>query len=195
MTNARTLKKYSFFFVAIVALHCLSACSKKPTGIRAQVKTEADNLNPSVSAAADQQATALNADYSIYSISVPQQTSAGHIVELELRNPGGQFLPVITRHENGKLDSEGRYVDSQRGLEVWVQARCSSDNCAKYILLVTVVKNNQSVYQSLALSYKDDCKFNKVTSSGTIGTFYPSLNAAASSSQIAGIMPKNDCSE
>lgn len=195
MRKLSQLKKYSFVLIALGLICSLSACSKKPTGIRAQVKTESDSLNPSVSAAADQQASALNADYSIYSISTPQQTSSGNIVELELRNPGGQFLPVITRHENGKLDSEGRYVDSQRGLEVWVQARCSSDNCTKYILLVTVVKNNQSVYQSLALSYKDDCKFTKVTSSGTIGTFYASLDAAASSAQISGIAPKNDCTE
>lgn len=187
-------KDFGFILMAVFMVALMSACSKKPTGIRAQVKTEADNLNPSVSAAADQQASALNANYSIYSISLPQQTSAGHVVELELRSPNGQYLPVTTRHENGRLDSEGRYVDSQRSLEVWVQARCSADNCSKYILLVTVVKNNQSVYQSLAISYASDCKFNLVTSSGTIGTFYSSLNAAAGSSQVSSVFPKNDIS-
>lgn len=181
------------FVMSALLVLSVTACSKKPTGVKAQVKTQQNNLNPSVSSAADQQAASLNANYQVKSVSTPQaNSSGGYQVDLEISDPSGAVLPVSTTHDSTHPDSQGIYNDTQRGLQVYVQARCSTgDQCFKYILLVTVVKNNQSVYQSMAVSYANDCRFNLITSSGTIGTFFGSLSEAAGS-PAASISPRND---
>lgn len=172
----------------------LSSCSKKAQGVRAQIKTQRNDLNASASGQADAQAAAQNAIYRIYSVSIPNQTDQGYSVDVELQTPDGMVLPVSTHHNGGQLDSQGRYTDSARGLDVQVQARCSADSCAKYLLIVTVFRSQQMVYQSLALSYKDDCKFYSLSSSANAGTFYSNLNTAESSlpRQYPNAVPTND---
>lgn len=178
----------------MAAAVALSSCSKKAAGVRAQVKTQRNDLNASVSGQADAQAAAQNAIYRIYTVSIPNETDQGQSVDVQLQTPDGMVLPVTTHHNSGQLDSQGRYTDSARGLEVYVQARCSADNCAKYLLIVTVLRSQQMVYQSLALSYKDDCKFYSLSSSANAGTFYSSLNAAESilPRQYPNAVPTND---
>jgi|GEM_PF-5270243 len=156
----------------------LSSCAKKESGVKAAVKSQGSGLNPAVSAQADQQGAALGADYKIATISIPvaSETDSGYIVNAELLTPTGQTLPLTTRHENGQNDSEGVYTDSQKALQVYVQARCFADNCFNYTLIVTVYKNNQQIYQAAAISYKDDCKFNAISASYSVGSFLQGLN-------------------
>lgn len=183
------------FVLATAVLLSMSSCSKKPSGIRAEVKTQKNDLNASTSAQAEAQAASLNANYTVLTVSVPSQTAAGHTVNVELQTPDGKVLPVTTQHENGYLDSQGNYTDSSRGLLVNVQARCSSDNCYKYIVMVTALRNNQMVFQSVALSYKDDCKFYSVSSSANAGSFYRSITEADNMipRQYPTAVPQNDC--
>lgn len=192
MTQIKTKQKLKLAMITLLFMSVLSSCAKKDGGIRASVKTQQTNLNPTVSAQADQQAAAVNADYKISSIAIPTptQTSIGFTVGVELQSPSGEIIPLTTRHENGTLDSEGVYTDSQRGLQIYVQARCSQDNCFKYTLVVTSLRNNQAIYQSAAISYSDDCKFNAVSASYSAGSFIQNLNDADNKYNPA---PRNDC--
>lgn len=172
-----TNKSMKCILLVFISLSVLSSCAKKPSGVRATVKTEQTNLNPSVSAQADLQGASVNADYKISTIAIPTPTAAGHVVDVELLTPSGESLPLITHHENGIADSEGIYTDSQRGLQVKVQARCSQqDDCSKYTIIVTTFRDNQAIYQAAAISFKDDCKFNSVSASFNAGQFLQSLN-------------------
>lgn len=177
-----------------MTLLCVSfvafSCAPKKQGVRTQVKTAATPLNSGTSAVADQQATAQNAIYKISTISVPESTDTGVVVNSDLLTPNSQYLPISTSHENGLLDSQGVFNDSARGLQVHVQARCSDSECTKYLLLVTVVRNNQAVYQSGAISYKDDCSFYYVSNTTTSGQMHQSLDSF--SSAYANVQPTGD---
>lgn len=179
-----------FLFSGLV----FSSCAKKPSGVRATIKTQQTNLNPSVSAQADMQGASASADYKISTIAIPTQTSDGFVVDVELLNPSGQVLPLSTHHENGNSDSEGVYTDSQRGLQVHILARCSAqDNCSKYTIIVTTLRNNQEIYQAAAISFKDDCKFNAVSSSFNVGQFLQSLNELNNKYNIAPTGDGDSC--
>lgn len=189
MFQTNTHKTMKLILLSFIFVTGFSACSKKPSGVRATVKSEQTNLNPSVSTPADQQAAAMNANYKISTISVPTDTTAGQTVDVELLTPSGQTLPLTTRHENGSLSSEGIYNDTQRGLQVHVLASCSADSCMKYMIMVTVIKSNQALYQSIGISFKNDCKFNAASSSANVGQFLRSLQEVENKYNIS---PKND---
>ncbi len=167
------------------------SCAPKKQGVRATVKSGATSLNPTTSAVADQQAQAQNAIYKISTITVPQVVDGGVEITSELLTPNGQYLPITTTHSGARLDSQGVYNDSARGLQVLINARCSDVECVKYTLLVTVTRSNQAVYQSGAISFKDDCNFSSVANNSTTGSMFQSMDAFANSS-IANVSPKND---
>lgn len=167
-----------------------TSCAPKKQGVRAQVKTTGTPLNPGTSAVADQQATAQNAIYKISSISYPESTGSGVVVNSDLLTPSNQYLPISTSHENGQLDSSGIFNDTSRGLQVYVNARCSDSECTKYLLLVTVVRNNQAVYQSGAISYKEDCNFYYVSNTSTTGQMHQSMDSF--SAAFAMVQPSGD---
>ena len=112
------------------------------------------------------------------------------MVNVELQMPNGSILPLTTRHENGNNYSEGMYNDTQLGNQVHIQANCSAGDCSKYLLMVTVYKNNQSVFQTFAISYSNDCKFNLASTSYATGTFFRDLTSAEN--RYMSIGPVND---
>ncbi len=176
--------------VLFLSAFIFSCAPKKSSGVRAQVKSSQTNLNPAVSSAAEQQATLQNAVYKINTVSLPNLTGAGFTVNSELIDPSNQYLPVTTSHENGALDSQGVFTDSTRGLQVYVNARCSSDECFKYLLLVTVVRNNQAIFQTGAISYKNDCRFKSVSMGTNVGQMFQNMNDFES--RYSNVMPDND---
>lgn len=167
------------------------SCAKKASGVRGQVKkSEYLNMNPGVSAQAEQQASVQNAVYKIASISTPNMTDAGLTVDFEMLTPSNQYLPVTTHHENS-LEAQGQYNDTQRGLQVIVSSRCSADDCSKYLLLITVTRNNTAVFQSAAVSYKDDCKFYSISVTNSFQTLDALDSYVRSNPNYA--TPRNDC--
>jgi hypothetical protein len=186
-----------FIFRKLLVLSfCLIAfsCAKKPQGVRAQVKTQQNNLSPQQSAQATQQAAAISADYTFLTLSLPKQIedSNGFSIDLELQIPGGKILPITTKHENGNLFSEGVYNDTERNNLVHIQANCSSNNCEKYTVLVTVYKNNNPVFETFAVSFANDCRFNVVSTSYSNGNFFKYINQAENS--YMNVAPLNDIS-
>lgn len=181
---------FKLVFLPLFFVMVFSSCSKKQSSTRAAVKTQQTQLNPAQTSSADQQAASVQANYKIASISVPESTGSGFLVYVELTSPNGSPLSLTTRHENGVLDSDGVYTDSQRGLQVYVLSRCSQDDCSKYTILVTTYKSNQALYQDAAVSYKHDCKFNRVSASYSIGSFIYNLNDAEYKFNVT---PMNDC--
>lgn len=184
------IRIFRLVFLPLFFVVVFSSCSKKQSSTRATVKTQQTQLNPTQTIAADQQAAAVQANYKISSISVPEATGSGFLVYVELTTPSGAALSLTTRHENGVMDSDGVYTDSQRGLQVYVLSRCSQSDCSKYTILVTTYKSNQALYQDAAVSYKNDCKFNRVSASYNVGSFIYNLNDAEYKFNVS---PTNDC--
>jgi hypothetical protein len=162
-----------FFFVAL-------SCAPKKQGVRGQIKTGQTSLNPGNSAIAEQQAQAQNAMYKINTISYPTPSDYGVSIDSELLTPSSDYLPITTNHQSSQMDSQGTFSDSSRGLQVLVNSRCSDMDCTKYMLLVTVTRNNQAVFQSGAISYKDDCNFYSISNTADTGGMFQSLDAFAS---------------
>jgi hypothetical protein len=196
MTQNKTNSAVRIKLLFVVAFLSLSACAPKKSGVRAQVKTGQTSLNSGISAIAEQQAAAQNAIYKISTISLPKPTDLGVIVESELLNPTHQYLPVTTTHENGVLDSQGVFNDSGRGLQVQVRARCSDTDCYKYLLLVTVSRNNQPLFQSGAISFKDDCNFYSISMGTATGQMFQSIDAFDTKySNLTPMGDSNSCLE
>ncbi len=176
-------------FTTFLLLSSVS-CSQKAKGVRSQVKNTPNNLNSAVSSQAEVQAAAQNANYKIFSVSLPTMSDVGYTVDVQLQDPANQYLPLTTNHDNGLMDSQGIYTDSARGLQVYVQARCSTDECFKYTLLVTVVRNNQSIFQTAAISFKNDCQFNSISVGASTGQMFQSLDDLES--RYGNLQPRND---
>ena len=194
MSQINTLKVIRFVLIQILFFSMLSACSKAPSGVSAHAKTQQNNLTPAASSQANQVAASLNANYNIATISLPKKNSSDISINSELTSPSGEVLPLTTVHSSAGLDSYGIYNDTQRGLQVRVDARCSnSSDCNKYILLVTVMKSNQMVYQTFAISYKDDCTFSVASTSVDSGKFFRELNAAENAYSISPVYDIDTC--
>lgn len=197
MIHLKKQKKVNIFCIllALVAIS-FTSCAKKPSGIRAQVKSQQTNINPTVSAQADQQAASVKLDYKISTVSIPNalENGNGYSINVELVSPSGEVLPLTTQHENGRLDAFGTYNDTARDVQVQIQARCSTDECFKYTFISTVVKNNQKVYQAVAISYKDDCKFNIASSSFSAGQFVQDLNEVENKYKVFPVNDIESCS-
>ena len=169
-----------FLLAGAIALSLTAfSCSPKASGVRAQVKTGQQNLDPSLSAISQQDATNQGVIYKINSVSIPNDVTAGQTVDVELITPSNQYLPLKTQHINGALETQGTYTDSVRGLQVLVEARCSANTCETYTLLLTVSKGGQKLFQTGAISYKDDCKFFSISIGLTVAPLFTNLGAFA----------------
>lgn len=184
-----TKKLLKFVAFNTILLLMAASCSKAPTGVRAKVKDQQNTIAPAQTSQATQQAASQNANYTIATISEPE-IGTDYAVNVELQMPSGEYLPVTTRHSINSQFSQGTYNDTRNNVQVLIQSSCSTDNCSKYILLVTVYRNSQALFQTFAISYANDCRFNVVASSGTVGTFYSSLNVAENAHMNIG--PRND---
>lgn len=151
------------------------ACAPKPAGVRAQIKTGQTNMDPAISANSQQQAAVQGTNYQIRSISLPSDVPNGQTVSVELVTPNNQYLPLTTQHVNGALEIEGNYPGSVPGMQVNVQARCSADACARYDFLLTVSKGGVRVFQTGAISFKQDCKFYTVSIGSNVAQLFPNL--------------------
>jgi hypothetical protein len=189
--NTKKLLKFVAFNSLLLVM--ATSCSKAPSGVRAKVKDQANVIAPTQTSQATQQAAAQSANYTIATISEPE-IGNDYAVNVELQIPNtGEYLPITTRHSFNSQFSQGTYNDTKNNVQVLIQASCSTDNCSKYILLVTVYRNSQALFQTFAISYANDCKFNVVASSGVIGSFYSSLNVAENAHMNVG--PRNDLNQ
>ncbi len=192
-TYAKSLGKLAPFFFFILVCAFSFSCAKKPSGVRAVKKADSENMNPIISTQSEQQAASQNLIYKISTLSVPAAIEANFKVDIDLENPDHQYLPITTNHEPGNLYSEGSFSDAKRGSQVHVQAECFGSDCYKYLLLVTVVKNNQTVFQTAALSFKDDCKFYSVSVAQGVSSFFKGIQDLDDYTKTRNYSPKNDC--
>lgn len=183
--NTKKLLKFVAFNTMILVL--AASCSKAPSGVRAKVKDQQNTIAPVQTSQATQQAAAVNANYTIATVSWPREENGSYAVDVELQMPGtGEYLPITTRHNYNSQFSQGTYNDASNNVQVLIQASCSTDACSKYILLVTVYRNSQALFQTFAISYATSCRFNVVSSSGNVGSFYSSLNVAENAHMNVG---------
>ncbi len=174
-------------YVVMVAISF--SCAKKPDTVRASRKNESINMNPAVSTQSEAQASII---YKIVAVSRPNSTSTGFSVDTDIQTPDNQFLPLTTTHDSSGSLSQGTFQDTARGAVVRVQAKCAGDGCMKYLLLVTVTKNNVALFQSAAVSYKDDLKFYSISIQQGVDAFFESIDALDSYSQAHNFTARND---
>lgn len=174
MTQNKTTLKV---IILSVTAGFLFSCSPKAAGVRGQVKTGQTNLDPSISAQSNQIAAQQGNLYEIRSVTLPKAaTSGGWDIDVVLSTPNNDSISLTTHHDSANLSTEGTFPDKARDLIVKAQSRCSSDNCEKYILLVTVLKNNAADFQTGAISFKSDCNFFSISIGRTVANLFTSLD-------------------
>ena len=196
MNTTQGLAKKWFSLSAYVFLIAVSfSCAKKPETVRAIKKTDSISMNPAVTAQSQAQVSTKNFNYNIVTVSRPNASGTGFTVDSEIQTPDNQFMPVTTTHDSSGAMSEGRFEDTARGAQVVVQAQCLGDGCLKYLLLVSVTKNNVRVYQSAAISYKDDLKFYFAAIAEGQGNFFLNLDDLSSYGDSHNFVARTDCTE
>lgn len=134
------------------------SCQKKATGVVQAKKTSGIGLvSQQVINNSIQYGAQNGANYTIATIDYPNCANGTCAVNIEIKTPSNSYLQFTTNH-NGYQDSYGTYNDPS-GAIVQIQARCSGAACDTYALLVNVQKNYQTMFQSAAISYKNDCNF------------------------------------
>lgn len=196
MNTTQGLAKKWFSLSAYVFLVAISfSCAKKPETVRAIKKTEAIGMNPAVTAQSQAQISTKNFNYNIVSVSRPQVSATGFTIDAEIQTPDNQFMPITTTHDSTGAMSQGSFQDTVRGSVVVVQAQCLGEGCLKYLVLVSVTKNNQMMYQSAAISYKDDLRFYFAAIAQGQGTFFQTLTDLSSYGDSHNFVARNDCTE
>lgn len=193
MNTPQGLAQKWFSLTAYIFLIAVSfSCAKKPETVRAVKKTEYIGMNPAVAAQSQAQESTKNFIYNIVTVSRPNATNGTFTVESEIQTPDNQYMPVTTTHDPSKNLSQGSFQDSARGAVVIVQAQCRGTQCEKYLLMVTVTKNGVSIYQSAAISYKDDAKFYFAAVAQGQGTFFQNLDELSSFGDSHNFVARDD---
>ena len=177
----KTFKLTNLVLPLVVVLSAFSfSCAKKATGVRTVRQTEGKVINPAVNTPS---VGAGNAQGLLYNITVIDRPIPGDsdgnsfVINAEIRTPFNRFIPITTTHVQGQ-DVLGTYNDAETGAQLDIRARCKGAQCEKYILLITVLKNNQSVHQVLAISNSNEEFFHyqNVNAAVAPGYFYTSLD-------------------
>lgn len=180
----KTFKLTHLVLPLIVVLSAFSfSCAKKAGGVRTVRQTEGKVMNQAVNTPS---VNAGNAQGLLYNITVIDRPVVGDseetsfVINAEIRTPNGRFIPITTTHTAGK-DVLGTYNDPETAAQLDIRARCIGTKCETYILLITVIKNNQSVHQVLGLSNSNEDFFHyeNVNASVAPGYFYRTLDEVA----------------
>lgn len=176
----KTLRLNPIALSIVVVLSAFSfSCAKKANGIRAVRQTEANIVNPGVSNPSIDRANNQNLLYTISVIELPGEAVKGTFtINAEIQTPSKKFIPITTTHINGQ-DVYGVYTDDDTGTKLDIRARCIGADCNSYILVVTVVRNNQAQHQIVATSYlSNETSFNveNINAQVAPGSFYRSLD-------------------
>jgi hypothetical protein len=171
------------------------SCAKKSASPRSVTKTAAVDLNPAVTRASNQVASQqeqYKVNYTVSKIDYPKaNTDGSYSVTSEIKTPLGQFVPITTTHSVGQLDANGVYTDTVNNMKIDIRARCEGTACQKYLMLVTVIKDNYAYYQVSVISYNQDCHFSYEERSPRIATIFQSLTEMAST--FSSLQASNDC--
>ncbi len=169
--------------IAVLTVFSFS-CAKKATGVRTVRQTEGKVMNEAVNTPSANAGNAQNLLFLITVIDRPALDESDEntsIVNAEIKTPAGRFVPITTTHtlgaDNKYQDAGGIYNDPDSGAQLNIRARCLKEKCATYVLLITVIKNNQSIHQLLAISNSDQDFFNyeNVNAQVAPGYFYRDL--------------------
>ncbi len=184
----------------VISLFTLSlifqfSCAKKAAGTRSITKTAAVDLNPSVTRPSAQIGSLqeqYKVNYTVSKVDYPTTNADGSFsVKSEIKTPLGQYIPLTTTHSAGQLDANGVYTDTVNNMKIDIRARCEGANCQKYLMLVTVIKDNYTYYQVSVISYNQDCHFSYEERSPRVATIFQSLSEMASA--FSNTQPSNDC--
>jgi len=159
------------------------SCAKKASGVRTVKQTEGKVMNQAVNTPSVSAGNAQGLLYNITVIDRPaldQADESSFVINAEIKTPYGRFIPITTTHTQGR-DVLGTYSDTETSAQLDIRARCIGSQCETYVLLMTVIKNNQSVHQVLAISKssEDFFHYENVNASVAPGYFYQSLDEVA----------------
>lgn len=174
MKNLTSNKMILVLAMATLAFSGLS-CAKKQSKIRG-AKTAQQVMNPQITNQSIQQADTQDISYTLNSVSIPVDNGNGtNTVTSEIVSRAVNYVPVDTTHSLNQ-DSYGFYDDSTQGTKLDIRARCLGEGCAKYVLLITVVKNDYAYHQMAAISFKDDDFFYSEQRNYKVATMYRSVD-------------------
>ena len=159
----KTFKMTNLVLPLVVALSVFSfSCAKKAEGVRTIKQTQGKVMNAAVNTPSTNAGNAQGLLYTISVIDRPMVDEADPnnlVINAEIKTPAGRYIPVSTTHVPGK-DVWGTYDDTDSGAKLDIRARCLKEQCATYVLLITVIKNGHSVHQILAISNSNEDFFN-----------------------------------
>lgn len=174
MKNLNLNKTMLVFLLATVAFSGLS-CAKKQSKIRG-AKTNQQTMSPQITNDSISVAQTQDISYMLNSISIPEQNEDGsHTVTSEIASRAANFIPIYTTHTLNQ-DSYGIYDDASQAAKLDIRARCIGAECAKYVLLITVVKNGYAYHQMAAISNKDEDFFHIEQRNYKVATMYRSVD-------------------
>lgn len=146
-------KMVQAFVILVLALSGAS-CAKKSSKTRS-VKTAQKIINTQTTQQSAQLAEQQDIRYLLNSVSTPQQNEDGTwTVDSEVTRQS-QYLPFSTTH-GADPNAYGVYNDAGPGTKLDIRARCIGEECEKYVLLLTIVKNGYAYHQIAAISFKQD---------------------------------------
>jgi len=151
------------------------SCAKKQSKIRG-AKTTAQVMSPKITADSIAQGETQDISYLLNSVSVPEQNEDGSsTVASEITSRSSNFIPIFTTHTLNQ-DSYGIHDDPSQGAKLDIRARCIGSECAKYVILITVVKNGYAYHQMAAISNKDENFFHVEQRNYKIATMYRTVD-------------------
>ena len=175
MKSLNLNKMMLVILLATVAFSGLS-CAKKQSKIRG-AKTNQQTMSPQVTADSISVAETQDISYMLNSVSIPEQNEDGsYTVTSEVVTRAANYLPIYTTHTSNQADSYGIFDDASQGTKLDIRARCMGSECAKYVLLITVVKNGAAYHQMAAISNKDEDFFHVEQRNYRVATMYRSVD-------------------
>lgn len=151
------------------------SCAKKQSKIRG-AKTTAQVMSPKITADSIAVGETQDISYMLNSVTVPEQNQDGSSsVTSEIVSRQNTYIPFNTTH-NLNQDAYGIYDDASQGTKLDIRSRCMGAECAKYVILITVVKNGYAYHQMAAISNKDDDFFYVEQRNYKVATMYRTVD-------------------
>lgn len=169
------VNKSLFVILALSFAFTGMSCAKKQSKIRG-AKTTSQVMNPKITADSIAVGETQDISYLLNSVSVPEQNEDGSsTVTSEIASRSANFIPINTTHTLNQ-DAYGIHDDNSQGTKLDIRARCIGLECAKYVILITVVKNGYAYHQMAAISNKDDDFFSVEQRNYKVAQMYRSVD-------------------
>ncbi len=182
----RTVKITFSFFISLI----IFSCAQKPNGIRVIKQTDSVAATPST-AEAKQEATNQNLNYTIATLDYTEKienNDGSFSFQSEIKTPSNKYYPISVTLFDLKPAS-GQIIDKDNNVTLKIQSQCVNQQCSPLVLLINVLKNNNTYHQIIAISKSDENTFlreelNFTTLTKAKKSFYQNISEVIKSHQL-----------